>query len=217
MEMKGKGAGAQGYPPRGLEQRPNSMESARPTKTRNSRKTDVHYRFLLTAHFLTRFPESSTQPFWCFSRAITTSLFTDSSYRQLRIPLHCNVGSPSHFDRCPVSCSMCLRRAASAALLLGTFRFFGRSPRPFQTETSDGGSVLTSYGVRDGAEDVNKNSTLHRAWHTINDETCPIQLLKAGVRTEKRIGSEKGPGRKGARVRRDKPLSRSTPSWAAST
>src|ERR1017187_4996253 len=49
MEMKGKGAGAQGYPPRGLEQRPNSMESARPTKTRNSRKTDVHYRFLLTA------------------------------------------------------------------------------------------------------------------------------------------------------------------------
>src|ERR1039457_3522649 len=49
MEMKGKGAGAQGYPPRGLGQRPNSMESARPTKTRNSRKTDVHYRFLLTA------------------------------------------------------------------------------------------------------------------------------------------------------------------------
>src|ERR1017187_2626806 len=49
MEMKGKGAGAQGYPPRGLGQPPNSIESARPTKTRNSRKTDVHYRFLLTA------------------------------------------------------------------------------------------------------------------------------------------------------------------------
>src|SRR6266699_3907341 len=49
MEKKGKGAGSQGYPPRGLGQRPNSIESAHPTKTRNSSKTNVPYRFLLTA------------------------------------------------------------------------------------------------------------------------------------------------------------------------
>src|SRR5216684_9325308 len=43
--IEGKGGGSLGYPPRGLAQRPSSIPPAR----RNSRKTDVHCRFLLTA------------------------------------------------------------------------------------------------------------------------------------------------------------------------
>src|ERR1019366_4762576 len=71
MEMKGKGAGAQGYPPRGLGQRPNSIESARPTKTRNSRKTDVHYRFLLTAQKTSTTARSQAQRRGSFWRAVS--------------------------------------------------------------------------------------------------------------------------------------------------
>ncbi len=63
MEMKGKGAGSQGYPPRGLGQRPNSIESDRPTRNLNSRKTDVHYRFLLTAVFVENRAGLSTREF----------------------------------------------------------------------------------------------------------------------------------------------------------
>jgi hypothetical protein len=59
MELKGKGAGSQGYPPRGLGQSPNSIESARLPGTRNSRKTDVHYRFLLTAGNLNDSPSAT--------------------------------------------------------------------------------------------------------------------------------------------------------------
>jgi hypothetical protein len=73
----------------------------------------------------------------------------------------------------------------TAALLVGSFQSFGQTSRPLTTETSDGGSVLTKYGVGD----VDKDSTLHRSWHTVNDATCPIQLVKAGVKTEQRSGT----------------------------
>src|SRR6266851_4327954 len=78
-----------------------------------------------------------------------------------------------------------LKITFTAALLIGSFLSFGQTSRPLTTETSDGGSVLTKYG----GGDINKDSTLHRSWHTINDATCPIQLIKAGVKAEQRIGT----------------------------
>jgi len=46
--------------------------------------------------------------------------------------------------------------------------------------STDGGSVVTDlgYGIR-----VNKNSSLRRAWVTMNDPSCPVQLSGAGVTT----------------------------------
>src|ERR1017187_10177447 len=65
----------------------------------------------------------------------------------------------------------------TAALLIGPFQSFGQTPRPFTTDTSDGGPVVLSEYAH-----LNKDSTLHRSLHTINDSTCPVQLAKAGVR-----------------------------------
>ena len=76
----------------------------------------------------------------------------------------------------------------TAALLIGSSQSIGQTSRHLTTETADGGTVVTSYGATH-AEDINKDSTLHRSWYTINDDACPIQLLKAGVQTEKRIGT----------------------------
>jgi hypothetical protein len=67
----------------------------------------------------------------------------------------------------------------TAVLLIGSVQFFGQPSRPLITETSDGGSMVLSEYAH-----INKESALHRSWHTVNDSTCPIQLVKAGVRTE---------------------------------
>jgi hypothetical protein len=73
----------------------------------------------------------------------------------------------------------------TAALLIGSNQSFGQTSRPLITEASDGGSVLTKYTY----DDIDKDSTLHRSWYTINGSTCPIQLVKAGVKTEQGIGA----------------------------
>src|SRR5260370_42337149 len=70
-------------------------------------------------------------------------------------------------------------------MLSGYAQSFGQTSRSHNIDTSDGGPVLTKYGVGD----INKDSTLRRSWHTMNDITCPIQLVKAGARTEQRIGT----------------------------
>lgn len=72
----------------------------------------------------------------------------------------------------------------AAALLVGSFQSFGQTPRPLTTETSDAGSVFIKYFG------IDKDSSLHRSWHTLNDATCPVQLVKAGVNTEERIGPD---------------------------
>lgn len=56
---------------------------------------------------------------------------------------------------------------------------------PAQTDvlkatSADGGSVTTTLL---GSYKVNKNSSLHRTWVTINDPSCPIQLTGAGIST----------------------------------
>jgi len=73
----------------------------------------------------------------------------------------------------------------AAALLIGSFQCFGQTSRQLTTETSDGGTALTKYGYGD----INKDSALHRSWHTINDATCPLQFVKAGIKTEQRLGT----------------------------
>jgi hypothetical protein len=77
----------------------------------------------------------------------------------------------------------------TAALLIGSCEAaFGQTARPITVDTSDGGSVLTKVG---GDLDINKDSALRRFWYTMNDSTCPIQLVKAGVKTEQRLGTLK--------------------------
>jgi hypothetical protein len=49
MKKKGKGAGSQGYPPGGLGRSPISIESGLHQNIEDFPKTEVHYRFLLTA------------------------------------------------------------------------------------------------------------------------------------------------------------------------
>jgi len=73
----------------------------------------------------------------------------------------------------------------AVAVLIGSFQSFGQTSRPLTTEMSDGGSALITYGPGD----INKDSALRRSWHTVNDATCPIQLVKAGVKTERRSGT----------------------------
>ncbi|MCF8146566.1 MAG: hypothetical protein K9N21_21875 [Deltaproteobacteria bacterium] len=53
--------------------------------------------------------------------------------------------------------------------------------QPIKATTADGGSVVTelAYGIK-----VNKNSTLRRAWVVLNDPSCPIQLINAGINTQ---------------------------------
>jgi hypothetical protein len=73
----------------------------------------------------------------------------------------------------------------TSILLIGCCQSFGQTPRTLTTAKADGGPVLTKYGYGD----INKDSSLNRAWYTINDPTCPLQLVKAGVRAEQREGT----------------------------
>jgi hypothetical protein len=71
-------------------------------------------------------------------------------------------------------------RIVTAMALVILITFFGQAAlgQPIQVSTADGGSVVTDlgYGIK-----VNKNSTLHRAWVTLNDPSSPVQLINAGV------------------------------------
>jgi len=75
----------------------------------------------------------------------------------------------------------------TTALLAGSlqlFQLYGQTQttRSFKTDVSDGGSIGTNAYATDSVE-IDKNSTLHRVWLTVNDWSCPIQLTKAGVKT----------------------------------
>jgi hypothetical protein len=55
------------------------------------------------------------------------------------------------------------------------------APTPVKTETADGGTVLTELGYN---ITVNKGSSLHRSFVTINDSDCPAELNGSGVTTK---------------------------------
>jgi hypothetical protein len=75
-----------------------------------------------------------------------------------------------------------MRIATSTSfILLIMFLGSAASAQTIKVTTADGGSIVTElgYGIK-----VNKNSTLRRAWVVLNDPSCPVQLINAGINTQ---------------------------------
>jgi hypothetical protein len=62
-----------------------------------------------------------------------------------------------------------------------------RVPHILEVEELDGGTVVTKLSNR---IQVNEGSSLHRKWFVLNDSTCPMRLLGAGITTVYKAGSD---------------------------